>query len=155
MFSIDVSGLLKRWDRAVDALANRVTRAAEVAAKEGAEHAKAFGTFKDRTGLTRRMTRGVSILRSRWTGLAWFESRVLHASFLDGGTKPHEIHPRPPNKVLRFIGKDGQVVFARKVNHPGTRPYGYMGAGALKVERVLQREAEIAAKEAETAFHQG
>lgn len=153
MFSIDVSGLLKRWNRAVDALAARITRSAEVAAKEGAEHAKAFGTFKDRTGLTRRMTRGVSIIRSRWVGSAWLESRVPHASILDGGSKPHEIRPRSPNTVLRFIGRDGNTVFARKVNHPGTKPYGYMGAGALKAERVLEREARIGAKEAEAAFH--
>lgn len=155
VFYIDVSGLIRGWDRAVRALADRVTRSAEVAAKEGAEFAKTFGTFKDRTGQTRRMTRGVPIIRSRWVGSAWLESRVPHASILDGGSRPHEIRPRPPNTVLRFIGRDGSTVFARKVNHPGTKPYGYMGAGALKAERVLEREARIGAKEAEAAFHSG
>lgn len=155
MFSIDPSGLLRRWERAVHVLADRVTRSAEVAAKEGAEFAKAFGTFKDRTGLTRRMTRGVPIIRGRWVGSAWLESRVPHASILDGGSRPHVILPRSPNTVLRFIGRDGNTVFARKVNHPGTKPYGYMGAGLLKAERVLEREARSAAKDAEMAFHEG
>jgi hypothetical protein len=155
MFSIDASGLLRRWERATRALADRITKSAEVAAKEGAEYAKAFGTFKDRTGMARRMTRGVSIIRGRWVGSAWLESRVPYASILDGGSKPHEIRPRPPNTVLRFIGRNGNTVFARKVNHPGTKPYGYMGAGMLKAERVLEREARSAAKDAETAFHEG
>lgn len=41
------------------------------------------------------------------------------------GTRPHVIRPRPPRKALRFV-VDGHVVFATKVNHPGTRPNHYL-----------------------------
>lgn len=35
------------------------------------------------------------------------------------GTPPHVIRPRKPNGALRFESR-GKIVFARKVNHPGT-----------------------------------
>lgn len=45
--------------------------------------------------------------------------------YLVNGTRPHMIFPRRPGGVLRFtVG--GQVVYARYVNHPGTRPDPYL-----------------------------
>lgn len=46
------------------------------------------------------------------------------ASYLEHGTVPHEIRPRR-KRFLRFVSRDGNVVFARKVQHPGTRPYHF------------------------------
>lgn len=43
------------------------------------------------------------------------------------GTRPHVIRPRPPHRALRFV-VDGRVVFATKVNHPGTKPNPYLTA---------------------------
>lgn len=41
--------------------------------------------------------------------------------YLVNGTRPHMIFPRRPGGVLRFtVG--GQVVYARFVSHPGTKP---------------------------------
>lgn len=45
-----------------------------------------------------------------------------HAIFVAEGTRPHVIVPRRPGGVLRFPGRGGQIVFARRVNHPGTDP---------------------------------
>lgn len=45
--------------------------------------------------------------------------------YLVNGTRPHMIFPRRPGGVLRFtVG--AQVVYARYVNHPGTRPDPYL-----------------------------
>jgi hypothetical protein len=41
------------------------------------------------------------------------------------GSKPHIIMPRRAT-MLRFVGRTGQVVFARRVNHPGTKPNRYL-----------------------------
>lgn len=42
-----------------------------------------------------------------------------YAQFVAGGTSAHEIRARTPPKPLRFkVG--GQVVYAMRVNHPGT-----------------------------------
>lgn len=40
------------------------------------------------------------------------------------GTKPHIIRPRKA-QVLRF-SNNGRIVYARKVNHPGTKPNRYL-----------------------------
>lgn len=41
------------------------------------------------------------------------------AGFLEWGTRPHLITGNP---MLRFMGRDGQIVFRPWVQHPGTRP---------------------------------
>ncbi|MFI0934573.1 hypothetical protein ACH4RG_22985 [Streptomyces sp. NPDC021019] len=45
--------------------------------------------------------------------------------FVLDGTRPHVIRPRR-KKVLRFV-IDGDVIFAAKVNHPGTRANDFLG----------------------------
>ena len=46
---------------------------------------------------------------------------AFYAAFVESGTAPHIIRPKSPDGVLRFeIG--GEVIFAKYVNHPGTRP---------------------------------
>lgn len=40
-------------------------------------------------------------------------------------TRPHRIYPRRPGGVLRFT-VNGQVVYARYVDHPGTRAQPFL-----------------------------
>jgi hypothetical protein len=47
------------------------------------------------------------------------------ALFVVNGTRPHIIRPRRPEGVLRFT-VNGRVVYARYVNHPGTRPNRFL-----------------------------
>ena len=47
-----------------------------------------------------------------------------YAHALEFGAAPHEIVPRT-GRFLRFE-RDGRVIFARRVNHPGNRPFRYM-----------------------------
>lgn len=42
-----------------------------------------------------------------------------HATFIENGTRSHVILPRRAT-VLVFTGRGGGLVFARRVNHPGT-----------------------------------
>lgn len=72
--------------------------------------------------------------------------------FLEFGTKPHTIVPRygrvlawaPDARNRRLSGaprkgtKRGDLVFARRVNHPGTKPYPFMVPAADRaVEEVF------------------
>jgi hypothetical protein len=45
--------------------------------------------------------------------------------YVIGGTRPHRIQPRRPNGVLRFT-VNGQVVYAKYVMHPGTKPNDFL-----------------------------
>lgn len=47
------------------------------------------------------------------------------ALFVTLGTRPHRIQPRRPGGVLRFT-VNGQVVYARFVNHPGNKPDSFL-----------------------------
>lgn len=52
-------------------------------------------------------------------------STVDYAIHVHEGTKPHEIVPKR-GKVLRFKAKDGRVVYAPRVRHPGAKPRPYL-----------------------------
>lgn len=41
------------------------------------------------------------------------------------GTVPHVIVPKRAPRLV-FMGRDGTVVYARRVNHPGTKPNRYL-----------------------------
>lgn len=45
--------------------------------------------------------------------------------YVVNGTRPHIIRPRRPDGALRFT-VNGRVVYAKFVNHPGTRPNQFM-----------------------------
>ena len=56
------------------------------------------------------------------------------------GSKRHMIYPRKA-KVLRFVSSGGKVVFAKKVNHPGTKPNNFLerALALTKPDRVGKR----------------
>lgn len=61
-----------------------------------------------------------------------------YARHVEFGTGPHEIVPRRRN-VLRFVTRDGAVVFARRVSHPGTRPQPHLGPSAEEQRALFPR----------------
>lgn len=64
-------------------------------------------------------------------------AEVPHARYHHDGTPPHVIEPRRA-KALRFtVG--GAVVFAVKVNHPGTRPNPFLTDAAREVGLQVRR----------------
>jgi HK97 gp10 family phage protein len=79
------------------------------------------GSFKNQTGNLRR-----SILKGRVT---WDYGEVgtneAYAQAVEFGSKAHTIVPKG-KRFLAFKGRDGRMIFARKVNHPGSKPYPYM-----------------------------
>ena len=63
-------------------------------------------------------------------GGAEIENRAPHAAWLELGTQPHTIKGNP---MLRFVA-GGHVVYAREVQHPGTKPYRIL---TRSLERVI------------------
>ncbi len=130
--SIDASGL-DGLHAAIDAkLSGMIQQAVDQLAKEAAERARR-ARFQDRSGVTRQSIEG---------GLSEGETTdkqivgILKAGgaaiFIDGGTVAHEILPKSKGRDkqgrfsggrgrLRFETAGGDIVFARKVHHPGTR----------------------------------
>lgn len=59
--------------------------------------------------------------------------------YQDGGTKPHVIRPKVKS-ALRFNLPSVGVVFAQKVNHPGTKAQNWTKAEANRATASLRKE---------------
>jgi len=128
---VDTSAFV-RWLR-------RANEQVRIAAKQtlgqgvalGVAHAKATTKFKDRTTALRK-----SIGREPRGEWGWrLVAGAPHARFVESGTKPHVIEARRA-RALRFVWH-GELRFARRVNHPGTKPTHFMRDAAAEVERFL------------------
>lgn len=64
--------------------------------------------------------------------------------FMEYGTKPHKIVPKY-KQLLAFRDKGGNLIFAKHVSHPGTRPYAMVAITkseyAGKIGQVSQKWA--------------
>lgn len=129
----DVSGLVDAVELAERALEANV-RAALVASAVGvANQARTSHEYKDRT---RTLTNSIHSgrLSGSWTSGTLTVTVIAdagHAAPIEYGSRPHEIRPRR-RKYLRFV-VGGRTVFAKRVHHPGTRPYEFL-AKALEVQ---------------------
>ena len=59
-------------------------------------------------------------------------SRMRYALYVHEGTSPHTIRSR--GRVMRFV-VNGRVIYATKVNHPGTRAQKYLSRHLRTVVR--------------------
>lgn len=50
------------------------------------------------------------------------------------GTRPHVIVPRTAPRLVFYSARAGRVIYAKRVNHPGTRPNRFL-TNALRVLR--------------------
>jgi HK97 gp10 family phage protein len=57
-------------------------------------------------------------------GSATIYAKAPYSAYVEFGTRPHPILPKRA-KALRFE-VDGEVVFARRVHHPGTQPQPFL-----------------------------
>jgi hypothetical protein len=96
--------------------------------------AKNTQAFKDRTGKLRSSI--IRVERSEWEQTVKAGgSQARYALFVEEGTHPHEIAARR-REWLRFE-QNGQVRFAKRVHHPGTKPTNFMLSARDKAEERL------------------
>lgn len=127
-------------------------RAVLKAAREGLAEAKTRRRYKDRTGNLTGKAYARMLVFSGQNPEAIIAWPVPYASFVDGGTQPHDITmSRRGRKGVKGGGGGGEgatVTF----RHPGTKPDGFAGAAYLKAERVAVREVEVAVAEVQQIF---
>lgn len=111
------------------------------ACDEGAQEARDTHQYKDRSGNLTASIDSKLLVSVPDAAMGEMTAKAPYASHVEGGTEPHVILPKN-GQFLKFnIG--GRTVFARKVNHPGTKPHPFMGQAYLKAERVLRRDLEV------------
>lgn len=84
----------------------------------GGREGRAPGTFRDSLAIRQYGGRGQITLA--------FVAEQPLAKFIIEGTAPHRIEPVTA-KALRFFNSSGDVVFAKSVQHPGTKPNDFVG----------------------------
>jgi hypothetical protein len=88
-------------------------------------------------------TEGTEVRSSVGSGVGTGAKAVSYAAPLEFGSKPHLIRPLPgrgPRGSLRFIGRGGQIVFAKEVHHPGNRAY-YFVRDTIKERLLIYKRA--------------
>lgn len=111
------SSIFKRysWIKASKAWADEMGPivAAEIRAEAPVGTGTGSGRLRD--SITFRRASGFSSIAME------FGSNVPYAAYVEDGTAPHIIEPRNASR-LRFTSRGGDLVFAARVNHPGTKP---------------------------------
>jgi hypothetical protein len=108
------------------------------------------------TGNLGRSIRLGRVTATRFELLAGGTSKVGYAAYVEFGTKAHVIVPRTKRILAwsanrRLSGSPrtrggrpiGPMVFARRVNHPGTKPKPYLVPGARRALRKVGLGDEI------------
>jgi hypothetical protein len=125
-----------------------IARAVRIGLKEGAEYARKNHTHHRQTGrlTSPKVLRGE--LRSANASGAWgyLTNYTPYGAYIEYGTKAHDIRPKRA-KALRFmVGHHaivgGEIVFAKRVRHPGTDPMPFMGPASEYAGTVIVREIE-------------
>jgi bacteriophage HK97-gp10 putative tail-component len=149
-FTMDLGPLsraLRELDQNLDsAMAAALHDTASMVANE----ARSNHAYTDRTGKLSRSIHAQPV-DGTFTGRNLTVDVVAdtpYARFVEDGTTAHMIVPRKA-KALRWYARNGRAVFARKVQHPGTKPVYYL-KGAL--ERVFPQAIERSDQALRVAF---
>lgn len=137
-FIAEVRAMAAEADEELERTCRHAVSAAVAAAKATALSTK---RYQDRTGDLSRSIHGHITGSGKTWATGVFEATSDHAVFVDEGTKPHVIRARNAS-ALAFPGKNGSTVFAREVNHPGTKPDGFFERGVEAAEKVLDAEVD-------------
>lgn len=131
-------------------LSKYLRQAVKSSSEEIAEHARTHHGFTSRTG---NLERSIVSLQSS-DGLRGFVTidRTIapYGVYVHQGFKPFIIVPRH-KKVLRWVGRDGKFVFAKRVRHPGYKGdpflFNALDAKDKDIEKIFDNRVEAAIKE--------
>jgi hypothetical protein len=140
------------YDREAVRLSDGIRRGVERGIDEAVREAINTRRYQDQTGLLTSMIKGFVEVSTPGGAVGYFGAFTDYASYVEGGTRPHQIHGNP---MLVFKGRDGTWVRTTMVNHPGTQADGFMGRAFLKAERVILREVEISVEQLRRALTGG
>jgi Bacteriophage HK97-gp10, putative tail-component len=141
-FRIDVAAALQGIERLNAEILSVARQSLRQAASHAVTLARQTTTFKDRTGNLRASIRfedrGLWDYRAVAGGVgsrATNRKGAQYALFVEEGTRPHAIEARRA-KALRFV-MNGEIIFRRRVWHPGTKATNFMRDARDEAERTM------------------
>lgn len=138
---VNLQSVIRGHQHFLESHARMVQEASERAARHAVDHVQKYPGFKPRTGKLQKSMRA-RVVRTSGGKLIRITNPRKYAQAIDTGAKPHVIRPRR-RQFLRFRARSGQMVFARRVNHPGNRPYKFGWKATHSAHRVLGQELEM------------
>lgn len=129
-FSDKAVDYLERKKAGMFAIVQTVSRNAEGEMKMNA-------SWKDRTSTARRSLHSGVEKGQDESVVMYLAHGVKYGRHLEDGTPPHIIRPKN-KKALRWTGPGGKPIFAKRVNHPGTKPYPVVKPTAEKNKTILR-----------------
>lgn len=93
----------------------------------GEEYARRYPRFVPRSGVggLRDASKGI-VIRKSGGGVIRLQNAKRYAAAIDQGARPHDIIARRSPLLVFFWAKRGRWVRARRVKHPGNRPYRFL-----------------------------
>lgn len=137
---IDGSEFIESMHTLEGAIYNAAAQALRASIKDTVDHAKATTMFKDRSRVTRGSVNGVA------NGLEGQVSAGGASKWIEDGTDPHEIKAKRGGALRFEVG--GEVRFAKRVHHPGTKSLPFMTEARDFGERSLEYGIEYLLDEA-------
>jgi hypothetical protein len=153
---IDLAPVLATWREACAEIARGMNRGVERGVTEAIEAARQSHPYTDRTGALTASLRGYlersAAPRGGGQAVGVMTAGARYASYVEAGTGPHVIEAK--NRTALHFEMGGEEVFARRVHHPGSRAFPFMGPAVLKAERVITAEVELAIARAACLFRE-
>ncbi len=135
---LNLEALRNDHSKAAAAHTHLMDGACERAGDFARQYVQTNARFKRRTGKLQDGTQAEVIKRPFGRILRIF-NLVSYAGIIEAGSRAHRITARHAT-FLRFVGKNGQLVFRKSVWHPGTRPYQFLYRATHAAFRVLEDE---------------
>ena len=119
------------------------------AEKHGLDYAERYPRFTPRSPHGLREANEGQVVRTRSGGIVRLKNRKPHAAAIDQGARPHDIFPKRGNRLVFFWAKKNTWVRAKRVKHPGNKPYRFLfgatqAAGRFFGKRMDERMIRIA-----------
>jgi hypothetical protein len=106
-----------------------------ITGREIAAYARTHHGFTARKGKLERSIQ-VDVSPSGTNMRVFLDDRIApHAAAVHNGSKPHKIEAK--NKKALYFVKGGNSVFAKSVNHPGTRPDEFLFNAFHRLRRMI------------------
>lgn len=134
---VNLSSVRSAHQKLINQTASGIILELADAGKFAVDYVSAQPTFKPRTGELQAKTRWVPF---RGNAIK-VQNTAPHNQFVEYGTRPHVIKPRRKGGSLRFVVK-GKVVFTKRVNHPGNRPFKFLYRATFAAGRILHQGLE-------------
>lgn len=144
---LDASDLGERFGGFFSTLAQGSKEAVRLQAKDAYDRIVTGTYWTNRTGATRKTFRVLAASTSDGASSTVTSANKV-ATFLDKGTKAHEIRARRAPMLVFFWAKMGRMFYGKKVNHPGTQATNFVAKEEFRGLPELLNRGDVAVESA-------